>query len=75
MIFIILVIFFEACFLSIFIFPYILQIQPELITLDPMDILRVNRPSNKNSGKAGFNDDDDDDDDDDDEVSACYKRT
>ena len=71
MIFIILVIFFEACFLSIFIFPNILQIQPELITLDPMDILRVNRPSKKNTGKEGLNDDDEDED----EVSAWYERT
>ena len=60
MIFIILVIFF------IFFFPNILQIQPELITLDPMDILRVNRPSKKNTGKEGLNDDDEDED----EVSA-----
>jgi len=65
MIFIILVIFF------IFFFPNILQIQPELITLDPMDILRVNRPSKKNTGKEGLNDDDEDED----EVSAWYKRT
>lgn len=71
MIFIILVIFFEAWFLSIFIFPNILQIQPELITLDPMDILRVNRFSKKNTGKDGLNDDDEDED----EVSAWYKRT
>ena len=72
MIFMILVIFFEARFLSgIFIFPNILQIQPELITLDPMDILRVNRPSKKNTGKEGLNDDDEDED----EVSAWYKRT
>ena len=68
----ILVIFFEARFLSgIFIFPNILQIQPELITLDPMDILCVNRPSKKNTGKEGLNDDNEDED----EVSACYKRT
>lgn len=71
MIFIILVIFFEAWFLSIFIFPNILQIQPELITLDPMDILRVNRFSKKNTWKDGLNDDDEDED----EVSAWYKRT
>ena len=68
----ILVIFLEARFVSgIFIFPNILQIQPELITLDPMDILRVNRPSKKNTGKEGLNDDNEDED----EVSACYKRT
>ena len=68
----ILVIFFEARFLSgIFIFPNILQIQPELITLDPMDILRVNRPSKKNTGKEGLNDDNEDED----EVSAWYERT
>ena len=54
-----------------FIFPNILQIQPELITLDPMDILRVNRPSKKNTGKEGLNDDDEDED----EVSAWYERT
>ena len=71
MIFMILVIFFEACFLSIFIFPNILQIQPELITLDPMDILRVNRRSKKNTGKEGLNDDNEDED----EVSAWYERT
>ena len=34
------------------------QIQPELITLNPMDIVHVNRPSKKNTTK-----------DDDDEVS------
>lgn len=71
MIFMILVIFFEACFLSIFIFPNILQIQPELITLDPMDILRVNRPSKKNTGKEGLNDDDDEEN----EVNAWHRRT
>ena len=58
-------------FLSIFIFPNILQIQPELITLDPMDILRVNRPSKKNTGKESLNDDDEDED----EVSVWYERT
>ena len=36
-----------------------------------MDILRVNRPSKKNTGKEGLKDDDEDAD----EVSACYKRT
>ena len=71
MIVLIFVIFFEACFLSIFIFPNILQIQPELITLDPMDILRVNRPSKKKTGKEGLNNDDEDED----EVSAWYERT
>lgn len=71
MIFMILVIFFEACFLSIFIFPNILQIQPELITLDPMDILRVNRPSKKNTGKEGLNDDGDEEN----EVNAWHRRT
>ncbi|XP_073242728.1 WD repeat-containing protein 46-like [Porites lutea] len=38
------------------------KIQPELITLDPMDILRVNRPSKKNTGKEGLNDEDEDED-------------
>ena len=36
-----------------------------------MDILRVNRPSKKNTGKEGLNNDDEDED----EVSAWYERT
>ena len=39
----------------------LLQIQPELITLNPMDILHVNRPSKKGASKGGQNDDDEDD--------------
>ena len=36
-----------------------------------MDILRVNRPSKKNTGKEGLNNDDEDEV----EVSAWYERT
>ena len=37
----------------------LLQIQPELITLNPMDIVHVNHPSKKHMGQ---NDNDDDND-------------
>jgi len=37
------------------------KIQPELITLNPMDILHVNRASKKGASKGGQDDDDDDD--------------
>lgn len=36
------------------------KIQPELITLDPMDIVRVNRPAKKSSTMGAQNDEDDD---------------
>lgn len=39
-----------------------MQVQPELITLNPMDIVRVNHPSKKGTRKKGQNDDYDDDD-------------
>lgn len=39
-----------------------MQIQPELITLNPMDIVHVNHPSKKGARKGGQNDYDDDDD-------------
>lgn len=46
-----------------------MQIQPELITLNPMDIVHVNHRSKKGTRKEGQNDDDDDD-----EVSQMYKK-
>ncbi|XP_078342132.1 uncharacterized protein LOC144627967 isoform X2 [Oculina patagonica] len=36
------------------------KVQPELITLNPMDIVRVSHPSKKGARKQGQNDDDDD---------------
>ena len=46
-----------------------LQVQPELITLDPMDIVHVNHPSKRSKvTKEGHNDDNDDD-----EVSTFHQ--